>query len=29
MVSKEKHLEIGQRIKELREIRNIEQSELA
>ena len=29
MVSKEKHLEIGQRIKELREARNIEQSELA
>ena len=29
MVDKEKHVLIGQRIKELRELKNIEQSELA
>ena len=29
MVDKEKHILIGQRIKELRELKNIEQSELA
>ena len=29
MVDKEKHVLIGQRIKKLRELKNIEQSELA